>query len=134
MTLIDPVQLVTEVLTAAGHTEVHSDRIEARALSSTEYIFVQEQTGRTPHIRYSDRPSINLVLYSNEGFNAARRRLYTVVEELQAAQGKPFPSGGIHRVITVLRPSRGDVAGLPQGVGRTTAQLDLILSSREKWS
>jgi hypothetical protein len=134
MTLIDPVVLTVEVLKAAGHADVNSDRIEARALSSQEYIFVQEQTGRIPHIKYSDRPSISLILYSNEGFNAARQRMYTVLEELQAAQGQAFESGGIHRVITVLRPGRSDVAGLPQGVGRVSAQADLILSNREKWS
>ena len=133
MTIIDPVKLVVEILTSLGHTEVHSDRITARSLSSPEYIFVQEQTGIMPHIRYSDRPTIQILVYSNLGFDESRRLSYKIVQELQDSQGKTFASGGIHRVIPLVRPSRLDVAGLPNNVGRTSTQLDLILSSLEKW-
>lgn len=132
--LIDPIQLLSEILTTNGHQEVHSGFLEARAMSVPEYIFLKEAPGLTPHIRYSDRPSIDILVYSNQGFDESRRRAYQVVDEIQAAQGKPYSSGGIHRVITVLRPGRFDVAGLPSGVGRTSAQVDLILSNREKWS
>ena len=134
MTFIDPVELTVEVLKSKGHQDVNSDKLEARALSSPEYILVSEATGSVPHIRYADRPSIQILVYSNLGFAESRKKSYQILNELQDAQGQVFENGGIHRVITVIRPSRQDVNGLPFGVGRTLTQVDYILSNLEKWS
>lgn len=135
MTMIDPVAVVVEALTAAGHTDVHPteqiERISSEALSADEYIWVEEEVGTTPHIRYADRPAVSVVVYSTDN---ARARSQVIQRDLQNAQGTAFASGGIHRVITVIRPYRQDIAGLPPGVARVSATYELILSSLEKWS
>jgi hypothetical protein len=143
VTLMDPVALVVEALTAAGHTRVHPDPTDqyetlgAEALGPPdddtelwEYIWVQEVTGDTPHIRYSDRPAVQVILYSNDD---GPRRARQVQVDLMNAQGVRFPSGGIHRVITAIRPYRQDISGLPPGVVRVSATYELVLSSYEKW-
>lgn len=134
MTAIDPVDLVKEVLTAAGFDDVNSDQFESRALSSEEYIFVEELPGITPHIDLSYRPTIQIVAYSTGGFRASRGIAYRVQSALRAARGTSFTNGGFHRVITRVSPYRQSLAGMPYGVGRTVAQYDLILATLEKWS
>jgi hypothetical protein len=142
VTLMDPVKLTVEALQLAGHTDVHPDpassveetNISVLALSSAEYIWVQEEQGTTPHIRYSDRPSVRVVVYTNLGMFRATEVGREVQKHLQDAQGVKLSSGGIHRVITEIRPAREDIPGLPAGVGRSSALYTLILSSEEKWS
>lgn len=134
MTAIDPIVLLTEVLNEAGFPDVNSDKMDPRALSADEYIFLEEQTGTTPHIDLSYRPTIQVVVYTKNGFAASRAISYRIQSALKAARQNSYSNGGIHRVITRLAPYRQDVAGLPYGVGRTVAQYDLILSTREKWS
>lgn len=131
--MIDPVALVIEILTKAGHTEVHEE-ITSKALSSPEYIVVQELTGTSPHIRYSDKPTIQIVVFCNEGPTQARSRSYTVVNDLALAHAKDFDNGGIHHIDLVLRPSRQDVANQPHNVVRIMFQVEIGLSSLEKWS
>lgn len=134
---MDPAALVVEALTAAGHASVHSANAERgfgkEALSSPEYVWVEEQLGTTPFVRYSDRPTIEIVVYSNLGVAEATRRAREILTDLQNAQGNPLPSGGIHRVITVIRPYRQDLPGVPADVGRAILQVDLILSTKGHW-
>lgn len=134
MTAIDPIELVKEVLIAAGFTDVNSDRFEPRALSADEYIFVEEVPGETPHIDLSYRPTVRIVNYSKNGYTASRQTGYEIQSALRAARESSFTNGGIHRVITRISPSRQALAGLPDGVGRTVAEYDLVLSTLEKWS
>lgn len=140
MTLIDPVQVAVQALAAKGWDVHPTDEAEAAnisksALSSPGYVWVEElPSGQTPHIRYSDRPSIQVVVYSNVGINEATRLGRKVSTDLLDSIGVPFPAGGIHRVLTLIRPSRQDLPGLPPGVGRSVAQYDLVLSTEEKWS
>lgn len=135
----DAVQIVVEALIYAGFTDVHPNgsadqTISKSAMSSVRYVWVQELPGgTTPHIRYSDRPTIEVITYSNLGVAEATLIGRQVQKALQDCQGQVLPSGGIHRVITVVRPHREDLAGLQPGVGRSSAQYDLILSSVEKW-
>lgn len=140
MTLIDPVQVAVQALKAKGwdvHPEDESEaaNISKSAVSSAGYVWVEElPSGQTPHIRYSDRPSIQVVVYSNVGINEATRLGRKVSTDLLGSIGVQFPAGGIHRVLTLIRPSRQDLPGLPPGVGRSVAQYDLVLSTEEKWS
>lgn len=134
MTAIDPVNLVKEVLTDAGFTDVNSDQFEPRALSAPEYVFIEEVPGSTPHINLSYRPTIRVVVYSTGGFTVSRASAYRIQEALKAARGTAFTNGGIHRVITRVSPYRQSLSGLPYGVGRTVAEFDLILATLEKWS
>lgn len=134
MTAIDPIILLTEVLHDAGFPDVNSDRMEARALSADEYIFLEEQSGTTPHIDLSYRPTVQIVVYSKNGYAASRAISHRIQSALKAARDNSYSNGGIHRVITRMAPYRQDVSGLPYGVGRSVAQYDLILSTREKWS
>lgn len=139
MTLIDPVQVAVDALKAKGwdvHPENESEaaNVSKSALSSPAYVWVEEVTGTTPHIRYSDRPTVQIIVYSNVGILEATRLARKISTDLLASVGTPFPSGGIHRVITLIRPARQDLVGLPPGVGRTVAQYELVLSTEEKWS
>jgi len=133
MATIDPIVLLTEVLASFGHTDINSDNVEARALSSPEYIFLRELGGSTAHIDRSNRPTMEIVVYSNTGFAGSRAKAYQIQSELREAWGQPFENGGIHRVITRIAPYRQDIPGLPYGVGRTVAQYDFILTNSEKW-
>lgn len=139
MATIDPIKLLTEILGSYGHTNVHSGQIDATALSSPEYVFVQEIGGNTPHIDRSDRPTIEIVVYAldqtgnSDGFALSRSKSYKIQSDLRDAWGKPFTNGGIHRVITRLRPQRQDIPGIPYGVGRTVAQYDFVFTNSEKW-
>lgn len=136
--MMDPVALTVQALLAEGY-DVHpvdaleAENIEKRAVSSPGYIWVEETVGNTPHIRYSDRPTVQVVVYSNAGKPEATRLAREVQKALQDSQGKKYTEGGIHRVITLIRPSRQDLIGLPPGVGRAVAQYELILSTQEKW-
>jgi hypothetical protein len=137
---IDPITLLTQILLSYGHTDVNSGVIESRALApDPEYIFLREVGGNTPHIDRVDRPTVEIVIYTKDpsptgnGYTIARAAGYRVQSELRDAWGKPFTNGGIHRVITRLRPYRQDIPGLPFGVGRTVAQYDFIFSNSEKW-
>lgn len=131
--MIDPVALVMEILTKAGHPEVH-DEITSEALASPEYILVQELAGSSPHPSYSDKPSIQIVLYSNQGATQARSLSYQVVKDLASAHAKKYDNGGIHHVDVILRPSVQNVANQPYNVARVVFQVDIRLSSLEKWS
>lgn len=133
MTQIDPIVLLTEILTEAGHTNVHSDRIGADALASPEYIFLEEIGGQINHIGRSDRSTIQIVVYSNLGFADSRAKQYIIANQLRLAWGVPYTNGGIHRVINRLRPTRQDIPGLPYDVGRSVAQYDFIFTNSEKW-
>lgn len=139
MTLIDPVQVAVDALKAKGwdvhpETEAEAANMDKRAIASPAYVWVEEMQGTTPHIRYSDRPTIQVVVYSNVGIREATRLARQISVDLQNSQGVPLPSGGIHRVLTLIRPSRQDLVGLPPGIGRAVAQYELILSTEEKWS
>lgn len=140
MTLIDAVQVVVDALKSKGwdaHPENESEaaNISKGALSSAAYVWVEEMpSGSTPHIRYSDRPTVQVVVYSNVGILEATRLGRKVSTDLLSCVGVPFPSGGIHRVLTLIRPGRQDLPGLPPGVGRAVAQYELVLSTEEKWS
>lgn len=140
MTLIDPVQVAVDALKALGwdvHPETESEaaNISKSAISSPAYVWIEEMpSGTTPHIRYSDRPTIQVVVYSNGGIREATRLARKVSTDLLASVGIAFPSGGLHRVLTIIRPGRQDLPGLPPGVGRAVAQYDLVLSTEEKWS
>lgn len=131
--LQDPVDLVHEILTSLGY-DANKDRTESRALSEPGYVFIEEVIGTIPHIRYSDRPGIQVVTYSVNGFSASRRLAYDILRDLQANQGVKYSTGGIHRIITTLRPYRQDINGLPSGTGRTVTQFDLILATQDHWS
>jgi hypothetical protein len=136
---IDPIVLLTEILESYGHTDVNSGRIESRALSAEEYVFLEEIGGNTPHIDRVDRPTIQVVVYAQDttgatdGFAISRSKSYQIQSDLRDAWGKPFTNGGIHRVITRLRPQRQDLPGIPYGVGRTVAQYDFVFANSEKW-
>lgn len=140
MTLIDPVKVVVERLKALGwdvhpENEAEAANISKSAVSSPAYVWVEEMpSGTTPHIRYSDRPTVQIVVYSNAGIFEATRLGRKISTDLMDSVGIPGLSGGIHRVITLIRPSRQDLPGLPPGVGRTVAQYELVLSTEEKWS
>lgn len=131
--LQDPVDLVHEILTDLGY-DANKDRFESRALSAPGYVFIEEVTGSIPHIAYSDRPGIKIVVYSVDGFSASRRLCYDILRDLQSKQGVKYSTGGIHRVITSLRPARADIQGLPSGTGRCVFQVDLILSTLDHWA
>jgi hypothetical protein len=138
--VIDPILLLTEILQSYGHTDVNSDQIESRALApNPEYIFLQLVGGVTPHVDRVDRPTVEIVIYTKDpspngnGFATARAAGTRVQSELRDAWGKPFTNGGIHKVITRLRPYRQDIPGLPYGVGRTVAQYDFVFANSEKW-
>ncbi len=140
MTLIDPVQVAVDALKAKGwdvHPENESEaaNLSKSALSSAAYVWVEEMpSGTTPHIRYSDRPTIQVVVYSNVGILEATRLARKVSTDLMDSVGAKFQSGGLHRVITLIRPSRQDLPGLPPGVGRAVAQFELVLSSLASWA
>lgn len=139
MTFILPCALIQQVLNAAGFPDVNYDRLDARALSAAQYVFLEQLPGSTPHIKYANRPSIQIVSYCYDedevtAVNKSLRTSYDIQAALEAARSTPFPLGGIHRVITRVDPYRQDIAGLPYGCGRTIAQYDFILSNTEKWS
>lgn len=140
MTLIDPVSVTVQALKAKGwdvhpENEAEAANISKSALSSAAYVWVEEMpSGTTPHIRYSDRPTVQVIVYSNVGIIEAMRLGRKVSTDLLASAGVKFAAGGIHRVITLIRPSRQDLPGLPPGVGRAVAQYELVLSTEEKWS
>ena len=135
--LQDPVDLVHAILTNLGY-DANKERTESRALSAPGYVFIEEVTGSIPHLQYSDRPGVQIVVYSVNGFSASRRLAYDILRDLQSQQGVKYVIGGlnsgIHRVITTLRPARQDINGLPSGTGRTVCQIDLILSTQDHWS
>lgn len=138
MPTIDPIALLTEVLESYGHTNVNSGRIDSTALASPEYVFLEEVGGSTPHIDRSDRPTVQIVVYAmdetgGDGYELSRAKSYQIQSDLRDAWGKPFSNGGIHRVITRLRPQRQDIPGIPYGVGRTVAQYDFVFTNSEKW-
>jgi hypothetical protein len=130
---LDPVLLVKEILTGLDYDVEQNERFDNRALSADGYVWVQELTGFTPHIRYSDRPGMQVIVYSQAGDAAARKISYKILDDLSKAQGLSFLNGGIHRIITTIRPSIINLSGQPSGVGRCSMQFDLILSSTAKW-
>jgi hypothetical protein len=139
VTLVDPVAVTVQALTAKGYnvhptTEAESANIDRSALTSANYVWVEEVQGSTPHIRYSDRPTVQVIVYSNLGIMEATRLARKISKDLQDSQGVKFAAGGIHRVLTLIRPARQDLVNLPPGVGRAVAQYELILSTFEKWS
>ena len=131
--LLDPVTLVKEILTADGYDVEQGDRFDNRALSADGYVFVQELTGLTPHLRYAARPGRQSLGSAVGGDSAARSVAYRVLDSLQAAQGVKYDAGGVHRVITTIRPSVINLPGQPFGVGRCSLQIDLILSTWSHW-
>jgi hypothetical protein len=138
MMLVTPV--LVEILFAAGFdvhpqgpTEMYAG-LPRDVLSSPGYIWIEEITGTTPHIRYSDRPSVQLVSYSSDGPFQSTQILLDAQQALLVAQGQPYPSGGIHRLLSLVRPYYQPLQGLPVGVGRSVAQYEFIMSSREKWT
>jgi len=142
--MMDPVAIVVDALRLAGldaHPTVAETNgpvtpvIPKEALSSSGFVWVEESlAGTTPHIRYLDRPQLDVIVYSNQGVARATLIARQAQTALADAIGVPLPSGGIHRVITLIRPHREDLQGLPPGVGRAAALYDLILSSAVKWS
>ncbi len=141
MTFILPCSLIKAVLNDAGFDDVNYDKFETRALSADKYVFLEDLAGSTPHIAYANRPTIQVVVYCTDADdltakNKSLRASFDVQAALNAAwfEGKKFPEGGIHRVLTRVSPYRQDIAGLPYGCGRTVAQYDFILSNEEKWS
>lgn len=139
MSFILPCKLVKQVLNAAGFTDVNYGKFDARALSEPAYVFLEQLPGTTPHIRYANRPTMQIVCYVADaddvtGKDGSLRLAYNIQAALLEAVGTAFSEGGIHRVITRLDPHRVDLPGLPYGVGRTVAQYDLILASQQKWS
>ena len=138
MTFILPCALIKQVLNAAGFTDVNYDKFESRALSAEKYVFLEQLAGSTPHILYSNRPTIQVVVYCTDaddytGKNKSLRVSYDIQAALEAARGVPFTEGGIHRVITRVDPNRQDIGGLPYGCGRSVAQYDFILSNKSHW-
>lgn len=134
-----PCALLTEALNAAGFSDVNYDKFESRALSTDKYVFLEDLAGTTPHIRYANRPTVQIISYAmDEDDLTAKNRALRYAFDIQAALlesvGTPFSEGGIHRVVTRVSPYRQDLAGLPYGVGRAVAQYDFILSNIEKWS
>jgi hypothetical protein len=140
MTLIDPVKVTVDLLKSLGWDahpdgEAEAANISKNAIASPGYVWVEEMpSGTTPHIRYSDRPTIQVVVYSNAGIFEATRLARKVSTDLLDSVGVPGVAGGIHRVLTLIRPGRQDLPGLPPGVGRAVAQYELVLSTVEKWS
>lgn len=139
MTFILPCALIKQVLNAAGFDDVNYGRFEPRTLSTDKYVFLEDLAGSTPHIRYANRPTMQVVAYAMDDDEiTAKDRSLRYAFDIQAALlesvGASFPDGGIHRVITRVSPYRQDIAGLPYGVGRSVAQYDFILSNTEKWS
>lgn len=132
---IDPITLLTDILTTAGYTDVHSDYLTSDALSAECYVWLSEQPGNTPHILYADRPAVGVAVYSKSGPTASRRHAFDIQALLADSIGVPYESGGIHRVFTDIKPYRQDVAGQPYNVARTYAQYSMILSDlTTKWS
>lgn len=132
---IDPISLITLILTDHGYTDVKSDYLTSDALSSSCYVWLTEQPGTTPHIKYSDRPSIGVAVYSKDGPTASRRHAFDIQALLADSVGVPYALGGLHRVFTDIKPYRFDIPGQPHGVARTYAQYSFILSDfLTKWS
>jgi len=132
---IDVITLLTQILTDNGYTDVESDYLTADALSSSCYVWLSEQPGTTPHVKYSDRPSVGVAVYSKEGPTASRRHAFDIQALLADSIGVPYAAGGLHRVFTDIKPYRFDIPGQPYGVARTYAQYSFILSDLgTKWS
>lgn len=135
---VDSVSVVRDVLQAAGWTNVHPDgtedteRISAEALSGDDYIWLEEDQGVTPHILYADRPVIRIILYAEKDGPAKGKQIQYDLARA-CVDGVDFPSGGIHRVFTLIRPYRQDLQGIPPGVVRISALYELVLSTQEKW-
>jgi hypothetical protein len=133
---VDPIAIVRDILLDAGHDNVHPDpsdqteRISPEALSSEEYIWVEEDQGTTPHGLYADRPVVRVIVYSTDN---VRLRAQQIQLDLVRAHGKKFPSGGIHRILTLIKPYRQDIAGPSPGVIRFSALYELVVSTQEKW-
>lgn len=132
--LIDPIQLVTEILEGNGYTDVHSDLLTSDALSAECYVWITEQPGSTPHVHYANRPAVGITVYSKSGYGASRRHSYDIQALLADSISVKYPSGGLHSMITDIHPYRQDVAGTPFGVGRTYAQYSFIISDFTHWS
>lgn len=139
MTFILPCKLIQQALNAAGFDDVNYDRLESRAYSAPQYIFLEQLPGSTPHIKYANRPTVKITVYCTDpddqtAHDKSLRTSYDIQAALEASRGLPFPEGGIHRVLTQVDPIRQDISGLPYGTGRTVAQYEFILSNKEKWS
>jgi hypothetical protein len=130
---LSAIDLIIDVLTAAGIDAV--DAYDASALSAPGRVIVTEQTGSAAHLAYSFRPSLQITVYHVEGWRAARALGYAALEALRSAQadGTSYAHGGVHRLIVTSTPARADITGLPSGVGRVTAQFDLVLSTEQHW-
>jgi len=141
--MLDAVAVVVDALVRSGF-DAHPTTAEMtagnpvipkEALSSPGYVWVEESlAGTTPHIAYSDRPQVEVIVYSNLGAAKATLIARQAQTALADAIGVPLPSGGIHGVYTLIRPHREDLQGLPPGVGRAIALYDLLLSNTAKWS
>lgn len=134
-----PCPLIVQVLNDAGFDDVNYDRFESRALSADCYVFLEDLPGTTPHIKYANNPEMQIVVYCSDpdgiaARNKSLRASFDIQAALEAARGKVFSEGGIHRVQTRVSPYRQDIAGMPYGCGRTVAQYGFILSNIEKWS
>lgn len=135
---VDSVAVVRDVLQTAGWVNVHPDgtedteRISAEALSGDDYVWLEEEQGTTPHILYSDRPTIRVILYAGTAAQAKARQIQHDIARA-CVGGTSFSSGGIHRILTLIRPYRQDIVGIPPGVVRISALYELVLSTQEKW-
>lgn len=138
MVLVDAVSVVTECFRAAGWDNVHPDvtdqteQISSEALAGEDYIWVEEEQGITPHVLYADRPVVRVILYAESEALSKGRQLQQVLAQA-VVNGTRFPSGGIHRVFTLIRPYRQDITGIPPGVVRVSALYELVISTQEKW-
>lgn len=133
MTAINPMPLLKEILRDAGHTDVHSDRFDATGLSASEYVFLRQVGGVTPHTDSLYRVTIEFALISKDGHDEAWNRLSKIQSDLKDRWGFRFSTGGIHRMVVRLSPTRQDIPGLPYGVGRTVSQIDFVLRTLEGW-
>jgi hypothetical protein len=94
---------------------------------------VTELPGSSPHIRYSDKPVVQIVVYSNEGRDSAKQRSYKILADLADAHSKTYTVGGYHHISVLVRPSHQDVSGQPYDVARVVSQIQLGLSNLAKW-
>lgn len=132
-----PVFAVDVVLDLLGTEGIDArDSYDATAISAPGAVIVTEQPGSAAHLSYSFRPGIQLTVYSKLGWRAARDLAWRCLDILREAamEARSVKSGGIHHVIVTSSPARADLTGLPAQVGRVTTQLDLVVSSSQKWA
>lgn len=126
----DGVLFISTILAANGHPDVNYERLESRALSSPEYIFVQEAGGSGLFSGELDSQLLNVVVYGNVSRAATLAAARKVREDLFAAYRAQtvVPGAGHLAFLTVEQlPTLQQVAGLPGGVYRYFAAYTLGL-------